>query len=492
MGLGPGDPVGIVVPMHAEAVAIYLGLVKAGCPVISIAESFAPQEIEVRLRIGGAKAVFVQDVMRRGGKTLPLLDKLTAFDAPRAVVLPIDDAPAVALRPGDVEWSAFLPDEAPFESVARRPDDLANVLFSSGTTGDPKAIPWTHVTPIKCIVDAYLHHDAQPGDVLAWPTSLGWMMGPWLIFAALGNGGAIALYDGVPTSRGFCEFVRDAGVRMLGVVPTLVKAWRASGVIEGLDWSAIKLFSSTGECSNHDDMLYLMSRAGYRPMVEYCGGTEIGGGYITGTVVQPCVPAMFTTPALGLDFLLLDDDGRPASEGEVFLVPPSIGLSQTLLNRDHFETYYAGTPTGPDGEILRRHGDEIEALPGGFYRAHGRTDDTMNLGGIKVSSAEIERVLGAVDGVNEAAAIAVAPAGGGPSELVVYAVPARAGDDLADAKPAMQQAIKTHLNPLFRIADVVAIDALPRTASNKVMRRVLRAQYLERAGTAGSGAASGR
>ena len=80
-----------------------------------------------------------------------------------------------------------------------------------------------------------------------------------------------------------------------------------------------------------------MSRAGYRaPVIEYCGGTEIGGGYVTGSVLQPASPATFTTPALGLDFVILDDEGRPVADdeaGEVFVVPPSIGLSQSPAQR---------------------------------------------------------------------------------------------------------------------------------------------------------------
>ena len=119
----------------------------------------------------------------------------------------------------------------------------------------------------------------------------------------------------------------------------------------------------------------------------------------------------------------------------------------------------------------------MERLPGGYWRAHGRADDTMNLGGIKVSSAEIEQVLQAVPGVLETAAIAVS-ADGGPSQLVIYAVCAGAQSLSKESlAAAMQIAIKFGLNPLFKIHDLVLIDALPRTASNKVMRRELRARY---------------
>ena len=247
--------------------------------------------------------------------------------------------------------------------------------------------------------------------------------------------------------------------------------------MKGLDWSSIKCFSSTGECSNADDYTFLMSLANNRPVIEYCGGTEIGGGYITGTLVQEAHPTTFSTPVLGLDIEILDEEGKPAQNGELFIVPPSIGLSQTLLNKDHHEVYYAGTPKGKNGRLLRRHGDQMEKLSNGYYRAHGRADDTMNLGGIKVSSTEIERTLNTLDGVLETAAIAISPPGGGPSLLVIYVV-LQKEIDLNALKSEMQKQIKEKLNPLFKIEKVIPIEALPRTASNKVMRRLLRDRLL--------------
>ena len=482
IGMEPGDAIAIDMPMNAESVAIYLGIVKWGCVVVGIADSFAPEEIATRLRIGKAKAVFTQDYINRAGKRLPLYEKVIAANAPKAIVF--SESVAQIRREGDMRWSDFLNDTDRFNAVPCHPDAHTNILFSSGTTGEPKAIPWTHTTPIKSAADAYLHHDIHPGDVLAWPTNLGWMMGPWLIYASLINRATIALYDGVPTGRDFGVFVQNAKVTMLGVVPTLVRAWKNTECMHGLDWQTIRAFSSTGECSNPEEMLYLMSLAGYRPVIEYCGGTEIGGGYVTSTRIQPASPSTFTTPALGLDFLLYDDHGNPSDNGEVFIVPPSLGLSTSLLNADHDEVYFAGTPR-PD---LRRHGDAIERLGDDFetegwlaktkYRVHGRVDDTMNLSGIKVSPAEIEEVLNIVDGIQETAAVAISPKDGGPSRLVIYAV--LAASEAAPAKQelhaTLQTALSDHLNPLFRIHEVVTVDALPRTASNKIMRRLLRDQ----------------
>ena len=478
IGIKQGDAVAIDMPMNAESVAIYLGIIKAGCVVVGIADSFAPDEIATRLRIGKAKAILTQDYINRADKRLPLYEKVIAANAPKAIVLSCEGGDAVPQiqRDDDTTWDDFLSEKATFTAIPCSPDAHTNILFSSGTTGEPKAIPWTHITPIKCAVDAYLHHDIHRGDVLAWYTNLGWMMGPWLIYASLINKATIALYDGVPTGRNFGIFVQNAKVSMLGVVPTLVRAWQNTGCMHGLDWHAIRAFSSTGECSNPEEMLCLMSLAGYKPIIEYCGGTEIGGGYITGTRVQPAAPSTFTTPALGVDFLLFDENGKPTENGEVFIIPPSLGLSTSLLNADHNEVYFAGTPQ-PN---LRRHGDAIERLGNSYYRAHGRVDDTMNLSGIKVSSAEIEEALNTVDGIQETAAVAVSPKDGGPSQLVIYIVlTASEAAAKQELHATLQAALSEHLNPLFRIHDIVIVDALPRTASNKVMRRLLRQQAMK-------------
>jgi acetyl-CoA synthetase len=476
-GFLPGDALAIIMPMTAEAVAIYLGIIKAGLVAVGVADSFRPAEISRRLRLARTAAVFTQDVVTRGGKTFPLYSTVVEAGAPRAVVLPARNGSGVTLRTGDCDWATFLQDGGPFTALERGPDDPSTILFSSGTTGEPKAIPWTHTTPIKCAADAHFHQNVQAGDVLVWPTNLGWMMGPWLIYAGLINRATLGLFCGAPTGRAFGRFVQDAATTMLGVVPSLVRTWRDTCCLRGLDWSSLKVISSTGECSSADDMRWLIEQAGGKPVIEYCGGTEIGGGYITGTVTRPCVPGTFNAPALGLDFVIFDESGRPADEGELFLEPPSIGMSASLLNADHHEVYFEGVPRGPLRETLRRHGDRMERLPDGYWRAHGRADDAMNLGGIKVSSAEIERALQSIPDLAETAAIAVSRSDG-PSLLVIYAV--RSGTSVsskADLMAATQSAIKRDLNPLFKIHDVVLVDALPRTASNKVMRRTLRDQY---------------
>jgi len=419
-GLQSGDRIAIDMPMTLEAIAIYLAGIKAGIAVVTIADSFSQNEIEIRLKITKPKLVFTQDVINRAGKKLPLYEKILKANAPTTVVIS-EGEDQYSLRSGDFYFNDFLSENDNFQTVIQSSEDIMTILFSSGTTGEPKAIPWTHNTPIKCASDGYYHHDIQKNDVVCWPTNLGWMMGPWLIFASLINKGTMALYYGAPMGNEFGSFVQEAGVNMLGLVPSIVRQWKLTQSMEQFDWSKINCFSSTGEASNPEEMEYLMSLANNKPIIEYCGGTEIGGGYVTSTLVQPNIASTFSSQALGGEFILLDENGELAEQGEMFLIPPIMGLSTSLLNRDHHEVYYNGVPKFKN-VVLRKHGDELIRLENGYYKAQGRADDAMNLGGIKVSSIQIEEVINQLEFIKESAAIAISPKNGGPSRLVIYAV----------------------------------------------------------------------
>ncbi len=413
-GFRPGDAVGLFLPMTPECIVSYLGCIWAGCRVVSVAESFSVEELRRRLAIGGARAAVTVSSYRRGDREYALYSRLREAFAGQAIVLG-----ASRLEGSDLPWEELLSDEETEAHIAS-PEEITSVLFSSGTTGTPKAIPWTHVTPLKCGMDAHFHHDVHREDVVSWPTSIGWMMGPWLIYASLLNRATMALYSGVPTDAGFPRFVRNAKVTILGVVPSMVRAWRANGAVAKGDLASVRLFSSTGEASTEEDYEWLMNRTDPpAPIIEYLGGTEIGGGHLTSTILHPAAASTFTTPALGVDFVVLDEVGRPVREGEtgeLFLVPPALGMSQHLLNASHDEVYYDGCPEGPNGELLRRHGDRIQRLPDGGYKAQGRADDTMNLGGIKVGALELERVANEHPAVLESAAVGVPEEGGGPEK----------------------------------------------------------------------------
>lgn len=474
LGLGERDRVALYLPMTPESVAIYLGIIRSGRVAVGIADASAAPDVEKRCRISNTKLVFTVDSYVRDGKELKVYEKAKSANAPTTIVLPAEIGTDTTVpRPGDKTWEEFLGSAKPYDSKARGPDDETNILFSSGTTKDPKAIVWTHTTPIKSLSDAYFHHDVQAQDILAWPTSFGWMMGPWLTYASLGHGATMALYNGSPLVAGFGKFVHDARVTMLGVVPKIVKAWRTGKTMEAFDWSSIRRFSSTGETSDPEDMLYLMWLAGTKPIIEYCGGTEIGGGYITGTMIQPASPATFTTPSMGLDFRVVDDDGKPTARGEVAIVPPSIGLSNDILNYDHTKEYYDGFFRQGSGGPLRRHGDQLERLGRAYFRHHGRMDDMINLNGVKTSVEEVRAILNQEPRVYDTKPISVDVEGKGQRVLVIYAVPRdkkqmENAEFQAELRRAFGKLIKERLNPLLsQVHDVVLVPELPQAGPGK-------------------------
>ncbi|XP_004236096.1 hexanoyl-CoA synthase isoform X4 [Solanum lycopersicum] len=491
LGLDKGSAIAIDMPMDVNSVVIYLAIVIAGYVVVSIADSFAPTEIATRLMISKAKAIFTQDFISRGGKKLPLYSKVIDAQSPMAIVIPNRSSTlSIELRDGDISWQDFLErvdksKEVEYIGVELPVEAFTNILFSSGTTGEPKAIPWTASSPLRAAADGWSHLNIGKDDVVAWPTNLGWMMGPLLIYSTLLNGATMALYNGSPLGSGFAKFVQDAKVTMLGVVPSIVRAWKSTNCTAGYDWSSICHFASTGEASGVDESLWLMGRAHYKPVIEICGGTEIGGGFVAGSLLQPQSLSAFSTAAMGCSLFILGEDGSPRpfdspGVGEMALGPLLFGASSTLLNADHYGVYYKGMPVW-NGKVLRRHGDIFERTSRGYYRAHGRADDTMNLGGVKVSSVEIEKVCNAADeSILETAAVGVPPPGGGPDKLVIAVVfkdSKGSKDNMNSLKVSINSALQKKLNPLFKVSHIVALPSLPRTATNKVMRRVLRQQF---------------
>ncbi|KAL2507971.1 putative acyl-activating enzyme 18 [Forsythia ovata] len=484
-----GEAIAIDMPMTASAVILYLAIVLAGFIVVSIADSFAAKEIATRLRVSKAKAIFTQDFIVRGERRFPLYSRVVEAAPHKVIVIPATGEDIdVHLRNQDLSWKAFLssvhhlPRSNYYSPVYQPIDSVTNILFSSGTTGDPKAIPWTQLSPIRCAADSWVHIDVQAGDVVCWPTNLGWVMGPILIYSCFLTGATMALYHGSPLGRGFGRFVQDAGVTVLGTVPSLVKTWKSTNCMEGLDWTKIKSLGSTGEASNIDDDLWLSSKAYYKPIVECCGGTELASSYIQGNLLQPQAFGTFSSASMSTGFVILNESGLPypddqACVGEVGLYPLYMGATDRLLNANHDEVYFKGMPTYK-GMQLRRHGDIIKRTVGGFLVVQGRSDDTMNLGGIKTSSIEIERVCdGADESVLETAAVSVAPPSGGPEQLAIYVVLKKGFKIESDMlKIKFLRAIQTKLNPLFKVSFVKIIPVFPRTASNKLLRRELRDQ----------------
>ncbi|KAL2930662.1 putative acyl-activating enzyme 18 peroxisomal [Bienertia sinuspersici] len=463
------DVIAIDMPMTVNAVIIYLAIILSGRTVVTIADSFAAKEIATRLRISKAKAIFTQDFILRG------VEDFLYIAAPYiAVVVPaLGESLDVSLRKQDISWKDFLaranqlsrPHD--YSPAYQSGDSITHILFSSGTTGDPKAVPWTQLSPIRAAADTWAHMDVQVGDVMCWPTNLGWVVGPILLYGCFLSGATLALYHGSPLGRGFGKFVQDAKVTVLGTVPSLVKTWKNTHCMDGLNWTSVRVFASSGEASNVDDDLWLSSRSYYKPIIECCGGTELAGSYLQSSLLQPLAFGTFNTPTVSTGFVILNDHGNPfpedqACEGEVALFPLMLGATDRLLNADHEEVYFKGMPLYK-GMRLRRHGDIVKRTVGGYYFT---------------SSVEIERVCNQTDdNMLETAAVGAASPEGGPEMLVVFVVMKEKIDaDPEKLRIQFSKAIQHSLNPLFKVRLVKILPEFPRTVTGKLLRRVLRDQ----------------
>ncbi len=504
-GFKKGNHIAIDMPMNKESVVIFLGILKMGGTLVSLADSFKAADIALRLQQipAGVKAIFTQDFT--GKNPLYEVIKRTPH-APTAIVLTTPNQSLPVLRPGDLHYepwllSCTLP-YATFDSVAMDPDDNLNIIFSSSTsTGKekageapkaPKAIPWQAHTFIKSAADAHLHHDMQAHKTLCWPTNLGWMMGSFAIAAALMNGGRLALYDGSPLTREFGVFVRDVKVTILGLVPALAERWEKTGCMEGLDWSSIERFSSTGSPSMPANYFYLMALVPqFAPVIEYMGGTEIGGGYITNTEFRAFSPSLFNTPTLGTPLHIATKESAELQKGEVCFPllngkgqTPPMGLSSALLNGDHHQKYFEGELQDEQGQRLRRHGDILQVGPHQQFQSGGRADDGIKINAIKTSSTELEAYIktAKIAAVKDVVITAVRSkdSQGGEGKVVAFVVVDPAVKFTSSSlREQCEQAIKQHNPQLAKLHAVEIIAAVPVTASNKIKRQWLSDHYLE-------------
>ena len=487
MGIALHDRIILYIPFSIEAIASYLALIYIGAEPVLVADSFSSAELKKRIDIINAKAVITTDYYWYANKKINVLTKVLEANPEKIILHTSDSTSAHSIRKNeaDVLLSDLLKCTTPVVNCYyHSSDDTISILFSSGTTKEPKALPWKATTPIKCAADGKLLQDIHEGDVVTWTSGMGWMMAPWLIFASLLNKASIAIYSGAYSKKEFINFTIQTKVTILGTIPSVVKSWRTQNFGRMPDWN-IRVFSSTGEPSDMDDYLYLLYMNNFKaPIIEYCGGTEIGGGYISSAVVLPNGLSYFNTAVPGSQFIVVNENKQVVSNtgsGEVFLIPPAIGLSQQLLNKNHHEEYYSELPKIKGYPLLRKHGDGIyvQQLDGiTFYKSIGRTDDSMNLGGIKISSIEIETVINKHAFVFESAAIAVQDKNGGPEKLILIIHPNKAIDDVHALQNELQKMIQKELNPLFKIFSIFFKENFPRTASNKLMRKELRKEYI--------------
>jgi len=489
IGLGKGDAVGLFMPMVPEIVIALLAIAKIGGIILPLFSGYGAAAIASRLMDAEAKALITADGFYRRGQVVPM--KASADEAAGQVptlkhMLVVNrvgtGAPMLAGR--DHWWHALVDwqsDQTLTERTAA--EDPLMILYTSGTTGQPKGALHTHCGfPIKAAQDMAHGLDLHDDEVLYWLTDMGWMMGPWLVFGTLILGATMLIYDGAPdypAPNRIWSLVERHHVTTLGISPTLVRALIRYGdePVKRHDLSSLRKFASTGEPWNPDPWLWLFNTVGKGklPIINYSGGTEISGGIVMGNVLLPLKPCAFSAPLPGMAADVVDDEGRSVrgQVGELVIRQPWIGMTRGFWrNPDRYiETYWSRFPH------VWVHGDWAAVDDDGLWYILGRSDDTIKVAGKRLGPAEVESILVSHPAITEAAAIGVPDELKGQS-VVCFCVLKHTASASDDLREALKELVANELGKPMKPSEVRFVKDLPRTRNHKVMRRIIRAAYL--------------
>ena len=488
LGLKSGDPIGLHMSMTPDTIAAFLAIARIGGIILPLFSGFGAAAIEARLNDAQAVAVVASDGCWRRGQWVAMKSTLDAAAEEVASLRQI-----VVFRSGDGSAPMQAGRDIWVTDINPTMDDVLEpvpaehplmIIYTSGTTGRPKGTVHTHCGfSAKMALDMELCLDVRAEDRILWMTDMGWLVGPMLAVGPMQAGATIVLAEGTPDWPGadrIWKLVAAHRVTALGLAPTVVRALMQYGdePTRRHDLSSLTRTLSTGEPWTPEAWMWFFKHVcqGRIPILNYSGGTEIGGAILTGTMLHPLKPCSFGGPVPGMGADIVDQDGHsvlPGEVGELVLRSPSMGNTRGLW-RDperYLDTYWRKIPD------LWVHGDFAMKDSDGFWYIFGRSDDTIKVAGKRVGPTEIEALLLATGLTAEAAAIGVPDPIKGAAVVCVCVPAAQArGTQVVEALAA---AVVRGLGPAFRPKDVMLVSDLPKTRNMKVMRRVVRAAYLD-------------
>jgi acetyl-CoA synthetase len=485
LGVGKGDRVALFMPSVPEAAVVILGSAKIGAVVVPSFSGYGSESLATRLQASEAKVLVTADGTTRRGKPVPMKQIAEGAVAlspsvKHLVVVPNSGEPISMVAGRDHWWRDVA---APLAGAAPAPEALDPnhplfIIYTSGTTGLPKGIVHSHIGYLlKSAIDFGYAFDLQPGDVLGWIADMGWMLGPLMVVGGLHCGSAVVMIEGLPDypePDRLWRIVERNRVTVQGIAPTAARGLRSRDVDgKGVDLSSLRAFASTGEAWDEPSWHWLFEQVGTKrlPILNYSGGTETGGGILSCYTMLPQTPASFCGPLPGMDVDVLDADARATTEiGELVMLNTWPGMAHSFWKDDvrYLDTYWSRWPD------IWVHGDLCSIDADGYWHVHGRSDDTLKIGGRRVGPAEIESALVTQPGVAEAAVIGV------PDEMKGQAVVA-----FVVAKPGATVAPETLIAGVTGLigkamapSKVHVVSGLPKTRNGKIMRRAIRARHL--------------
>jgi acetoacetyl-CoA synthetase len=498
LGVDRGDRVVAYLPNVPEAIVAFLAAASIGAVWSSCSPDFGAASVIDRFAQIEPKVLLAVDGYRYGGKDFDRRGVLAELQAAmpsleRTVVLPyLDPAPDLSALGDTTTWDELLAAGAgaapAFERVPF--DHPLWVLYSSGTTGLPKAIVQGQGgILLEHLKKLHLHLDAHPGDRLFWFTTTGWMMWNFLVSGLLTRA-AIVLYDGNPGHPGMdvlWDLAARAGVTMFGTSASYIAACMKAGVEPGArrDLGRLKAVGSTGSPLSPEGFDWVYEQLGADTwLFSTSGGTDLCTAFVGGTPLLPVYRGELQARALGAAVEAWDEDGNSVIDevGELVVTEPMPSMPVRFWGDEdgsrYREAYFERYPG------VWRHGDWIEITSRGTAVIYGRSDSTINRSGIRMGTSEIYRAVLGLDQVLDALVVDV-PRPGTDGWMPLFVV-LREGSELDDelrreiARRVRERCSPRHVpDRVFRIAEV------PRTLSGKALevpvKRILAGAPPERA-----------
>ena len=502
LGVGEGDRVVGYLPNVPETLVAFLACAAIGAIWSSCAPEFGTRAVIDRVRQIEPKVLLAVDGYVYGAKRIDRAEELAEIRAQlptlQATVLLgyLDPDPDPARFPDVTRWSELLArhEELTFAPVAF--DHPLYVLFSSGTTGLPKAIVHGHGgILLEHCKKLGLHHDLGPEDRFFWFTTTGWMMWNYLA-SALVVDSPVVLFDGDPGYPDLLELWRlaaDAEITVFGVSAPFLLSCRAEGLRPGeeLDLSAIRSVGSTGAPLPAEGFGWVYEAVGRDLLLASAsGGTDVCTAFVGASPLLEVRAGEIQARALGCKVEAFDEQGQPVigQRGELVITRPMPSMPVGFWNDPDGERYRAAYFDEYPG--VWRHGDWIEITERGSCIITGRSDATLNRGGVRMGTAEFYAVVDDVEGVVDSLVVHHTDPEGGPGELVLFVVleEGLVLDD--DRRRAVATAVREEISPRHVPDEIQQIPEVPRTISGKKMeipvKRLLEGEPLDEVANPGA------
>ena len=496
MGISKGDLVALYMPMVPEAAIAMLACARIGAPHSVVFGGFSSEALRDRLNDGDVKAVITADGGFRKDKPVSLKPAVDAALADGAcptvsavLVVQRTKQPVDMVAGRDQWWHELV--ESQSTEIAAEPmasEDRLFVLYTSGSTGKPKGVVhttagynlWAHLT-FQWIFDI------RDDDVFWCTADVGWITGhSYIVYGPLSNGATTVMYEGAPRPSNpgaFWELIQKHAISIFYTAPTAIRAFMKSGraAPDQFDMSSLRLLGTVGEPINPEAWMWYREVIGGNrcPIVDTWWQTETGGVMISPLPgATPTKPGSATLPLPGIQADIIDAEGNScdADQGGYLAVrAPWPGMMRTVHgNPQRFRESYWEHIRPADGSYLYFAGDGARRDADGYFWVMGRVDDVINVSGHRLGTMEIESALVSHPAVAEAAVV------GRPDDLkgeaIVAFVTLEAG---REASEELVQQLRSHvgveIGPIARPDEIKCSDALPKTRSGKIMRRILRA-----------------